>query len=75
MVVPATAVDALCVEPVTGCEELTAGCKEIADVNKLSIALATKKGSIVAHTGALSASRARCILQLKARIFKHSLKQ
>lgn len=72
MVVPATAVDALCVEPVTGCEELTAGCKEIADVNKLSIALAMKKGSIVAVTGAL---RARCILQLKARIFKDLLKQ
>ena len=58
-----------------GCEELTAGFKEIADVNKLSIALASKKGSIVVVTGALSASRARCILLLKARIFKDSLKQ
>ena len=43
--VPATAVDALCVEPATGCEELTGGCDEIADADELSVALVAKKAA------------------------------
>ena len=42
---PATAVDALCVEPATGCEELTGGCDEIANADELSVALVAKKAA------------------------------
>lgn len=33
------------IEPATGCEELTAGCNEVADADKLSVALATKRAA------------------------------
>ena len=33
------------VEPATGCEEMTAGCNEVADADKLSVALASKRAA------------------------------
>ena len=35
----------MCVEPATGCEELTGRCDEIADADELSVALVAKKAA------------------------------